>query len=479
MLKSSYANLLIAGLVLVSHPGLAAPQGEIVTTLADQKAVAVTIYNNNLALIKDTRRVRLAGAFNKLAWRGVPAQMRPETAQLRNLDSPGGFRLLEQNFDFDLLTSEKLLEKYLGKEVIVIRTHPTTGLETREPATVLATSGGVVLKFSDRVETGIPGRLAFASVPENLRDTPTLVMSLTNPAAGEQNLELTYLSHGLSWRADYVVELNARDDRLDLNGWVTLTNQSGVAYPQAKLQLVAGDVNVVPEPQVASQARFEMTAKADMAQIKETSLFEYHLYTLQAPTTLAENQTKQVALMTAANVPVKKEFVLEGATHYYTGQYGEIGQKIKVGVFVEFRNKGEGLGIPLPKGVIRVYKKDEQGNAQFVGEDRIDHTPGNEAIRMKLGEVFDITADKKQTDFQKLTASGRYNALYETAYQVVLKNTKKEAVTVIVREPMPGDWTLLSESLPHRKTASDVVEWAVKVPAEGSTTLTYRVRVKY
>ena len=247
MWKSLYTNLLIAGLVLVSPPGLAAPQDEIVSTLADQTAVAVTIYNNNLALIKDTRRVRLARDFNKLAWRGVSAQMRAETAQLRNLASPTGFRLLEQNFDFDLLTPEKLLEKYLGKEVIVIRTHPTTGLETREPATVLATNGGVVLKFSDRIETGIPGRLAFVSVPDNLRDTPTLVMSLTNPAAGEQNLELTYLSQGLSWRADYVAELNARDDRLDLNGWVTLTNQSGAAYPQAKLQLVAGNVNVVSE----------------------------------------------------------------------------------------------------------------------------------------------------------------------------------------------------------------------------------------
>ena len=230
MLKPLYANLLIAGL-LVSPLGMAAPQDETVSTLADQKAVAVTIYNNNLALIKDTRRVRLGRDFTKLAWRGVSAQMRPETAQLRNLASPAGFRLLEQNFDFDLLTPEKLLEKYLGKEVIVIRTHPATGLETRESATVLATNGGTVLKFSDRIETGIPGRLAFPSVPENLRDTPTLVMSLTNPAAGEQNLELTYLSQGLSWRADYVAELNARDDRLDLNGWVTLTNQSGAAYP--------------------------------------------------------------------------------------------------------------------------------------------------------------------------------------------------------------------------------------------------------
>jgi hypothetical protein len=183
--------------------------------------------------------------------------------------------------------------------------------------------------------------------------------------------------------------------------------------------------------------------------------------------------------MAATGVPVDKEFLLEGVNYYYSGQYGNLGQKLKVGVFVEFQNKGEGLGIPLPKGVIRVYKKDAQGNAQFVGEDRIDHTPKNETIRLKLGEAFDITADKKQTDFQKLAGTGRYNYVFESAYQIELKNAKREAVTVIVREPMPGDWTVVSESQAHTKAASGVAEWLVRVPAEGKTTLTYRVRVKY
>ncbi len=480
MLKSLYATMTVAGLLIVAPYSLAAPRDESVSTPVDQKEVAVTIYNNNLALIKDARRVKLTRDFNKLAWRGVSAQMRPETAQLRNLTSPTGFRLQEQNFDFDLLTPEKLLEKYLGKEVMVIRSHPTTGAETHETATVLATNGGTVLKFSDRIETGIPGRLAFSGVPETLRDTPTLVVSLINPSAGEQNLELTYLTGGLSWHADYVAELNARDDLLDLNGWVTLTNQSGAAYPEAKLQLVAGDVNVVSPQPTIPRGGIAMAAKAPGAdQMREQSLFEYHLYTLQRPTTLAENQSKQVALMTAPNIPVNKQFLLQGASHYYSGQYGEIGQKMKVGVWVEFQNKGEGLGIPLPRGVIRVYKKDGQGNVQFVGEDQIDHTPRNETIRMKLGEAFDLTADKKQTDFQKLAGSGRYNSLFETAYQIVVKNAKQEAVTVIIREPIPGDWGMVSESLPHTKVASNMAEWAVKIPSDGSTTLTYRVRVKY
>ncbi|OYY57827.1 MAG: DUF4139 domain-containing protein, partial [Hydrogenophilales bacterium 28-61-11] len=447
MSKKYCVSVLAMGLMTASYASWAAPREELVSTQSDQYAVAVTIYSDNLALVKDARRVRLDREQNQLAWREVSAQMRPETAQLRNMSNPAGFRLQEQNFDFDLLTPQKLLEKYVGRELDVVRVNPATGVETRETATVLSTQNGVVLRFADRIETGVPGRLIFPSVPDTLRDKPTLVISLVNPVAGIQNLELSYLTGGLSWRADYVAELNASENQLDLNGWVTLTNQSGAAYPNAKLQLVAGDLNRVREVQPMSRATMAMAAKvADAADMQQESLFEYHLYTLQRPTTLAENQTKQVALMAASRVPVRKEFLLEGANYYYSGQVGEIGQKIKVGVFVEFDNKGEGLGVPLPKGVIRVYKRDGQGNAQFVGEDRIDHTPKHETVRLKLGEAFDITADRKQTAFQKLAGSGRFNYVFESAYEIVLKNAKPEAVTVTVREPMPGDWTMMSES---------------------------------
>ena len=479
-MRRTVLNTLIAGTVAASSLAHAGPRDETLSTVADQQAVAVTIYNDNLALVKDARQVKLGRDLNRLAWREVSAQMRPETAQLRNVSNPGGFRLLEQNFDFDLLTPNKLLDKYVGREVTVIRTNPATGAETRETATVLSTNNGVVLKFADRIETGAPGRIAFPGVPDTLRDKPTLVISLLNPSAGPQNLELSYLTGGLSWRADYVAELNADDSALDLNGWVTLTNQSGAAYPNAKLQLVAGDLNRVADAQPVPRAMMAMAAKMeDAAAMQQESLFEYHLYTLQRPTTLAENQTKQVALMSAMRVPVVKEFLLTGADYYYSGQVGEIGKKMKVGVFVDFKNKGEGLGIPLPKGVIRVYKKDSQGNAQFVGEDRIDHTPRNETLRLKLGDAFDVTADKKQTAFQKLAGTGRYNYVFESAYEIVLKNAKSEPVTVTVREPMPGDWTMVSESQPHLKAASGTAEWKVKVPADGQTTLTYRARVKY
>lgn len=453
------------------------------STLADQSEVAVTIYNDNLALVKDQRKINLGSGQKSLAFRDVSAQMRPETALLRSLSAPGSLEMLEQNFDFDLLTPDKLLEKYVGKTVTIIKTNPATGVETSEQAQVLSAQNGAVLKFGNRIETGIPGRIVYSEVPGNLRDRPTLVMGLNNSGAAQQTVELSYLTGGLNWKADYVVELNPADDKLDISGWVTLTNTSGASYNNAKLQLVAGDVNRV---QPERQRVYPMAvAKADSAvrsapAMAEESLFEYHLYTLNRPTTISENQTKQVALLSAAGVPVRKELLLAGNNYYYQSSYGDLGQKMKVGVFVEFDNKESSqMGMPLPKGVVRVYKKDKAGNAQFIGEDKIDHTPKNEKVRLKLGDAFDVTADKKQTDFKALPDKGKYNYAFESAYEIVLKNAKKEAVTIKVQEPMPGDWRVLNESHTHIKGSSNTAVWNVTVPAEGSTTLTYRALVRY
>lgn len=477
MNKRSIPLLVAAGLA-VTIP-VAAEESR--STLDDQKSVAVTIYNENLALVKDQRKIQLGSGQNTLAFRDVSAQMRPETALLRSLSSPGKLSVIEQNFDFDLLTPQKLLEKFVGKSVGVIKTNPATGAETTEQAQVLAANNGVVLKMGDRIETGIPGRIVYSDVPANLRDRPTLVMSLNNSGAAQQDVELSYLSGGLGWKADYVAELNPADDKMDLSGWVTLTNTSGASYRNAKLQLVAGDVNRVQDERrlVRAMSKMEM-APAPAAQMAEESLLEYHLYTLDRPTTIAENQTKQVSLLAASQVPVRKELLLRGADYYYSSSYGELGQKMKVGVFVEFDNKESArLGMPLPKGVIRVYKKDGAGNAQFVGEDSIDHTPKNEKVRLKLGEAFDVTADKKQTDFKKLPNPTKGTTMFESAYEIVLKNAKKEAVTVTVQEPIPADWKIIKSSHAYEKAASNTAVWRIDIPAEGKTTLTYRVQVKY
>ena len=471
--------------VVAGFAGAASVAGaaqEIRSTLQDQQEVAVTIYNDNLALVKDQRKIALDSGLNSLALRDVSAQIRPETALLRSLTAPGSLGILEQNFDFDLLTPEKMLEKYVGKSVSIIRTNIATGVETTEQAQVLSANNGVVLRIGDRIETGLPGRIAYSDVPDNLRDRPTLVVQLQNKGAASQNVELSYLTGGLGWKADYVAELNAAEDKLDLSGWVTLTNTSGTTYRNAKLQLVAGDVNRVQEDRAMQMEvmRMKPMAAAAPAPMAEESLFEYHLYTLNRPTTLAENQTKQVALLSAASVPAHKELVLRGASYYYQSNHGEIGQKLKADVYLEFDNKqNAGLGMPLPKGIMRVYKKDNAGNVQFVGEDNIDHTPKNETVRLKLGAAFDVTADKKQTDFKKLPNPSKGVNLYESAYEIVLKNAKKEPVTVKVQEPIPGDWKMLQSSHPQRKADSNTAEWQITIPAEGKVTLDYRVQVKY
>ena len=476
---SLFTLTLVASAIGMAH----AQTEEQRSTLADQQEVAVTIYNENLALVKDQRKVQLKRGATNLAFRDVSARMRPETALLRSTSAPGSVSVLEQNFDFDLLTPQKLLEKYVGRSVNIIRTNVATGQETTEQAQVLSANSGVVLKIGNRIETGIPGRIVYNDVPANLRDRPTLVMALDNTGAPQQDLELSYLTGGLAWKADYVVELNPAEDKLDISGWVTLTNTSGATYRNAKLQLVAGDVNQVA-PAFQSGVRAMAMAPAPMERRKsdmvEESLFEYHLYTLTRPTTIAENQTKQVSLLSASGVPVRKELLLLGSNYYYQSSHGDLGQKIKVGVYVEFDNKeASHLGMPLPKGIIRVYKKDKSGNAQFIGEDRVDHTHKNETVRLKLGDAFDVTADKTQTDFKKLSGSGKFNYVFESAYEIVLKNAKKEPVVVTVREPMPGDWQVLSSSLPHAKGASNTAVWKVTVPAEGNTKLVYRSLVKY
>jgi hypothetical protein len=278
-----------------------------------------------------------------------------------------------------------------------------------------------------------------------------------------------------------VANLGPQEKTLDLAGWVTLTNQSGAAYPAATLQLVAGDVHrIEPRARMLAAAPMMNKTMAEASQMKEEGLFEYHLYTLDRPTTLKENQTKQVALLTAHNVPIRKEFVLQGDTYYYRDRYGDLGDKLKVGVFVTFDNAAEaGLGLPLPKGVVRVYQRDGAGRPQFVGEDAIDHTPRNEKLRLRLGDAFDVTARRRQTDFKSLGAQGQYRFTMETAFQIDLKNAKPEPVTVAVLEPLQGDWEITQNSLPFTKENAGTARFMVTVPAQGAAVLTYRARLRW
>lgn len=479
-MRLSSLLLFSLGSVSLCSTTIAQAESNTVSPQSDQTSVAVTIYNEDLALVKDSRKLNLSNGLSALSFRDVSAQIKPETALLRSLQPNASLQVLEQNFDFDLLTPQKLLEKYVGQQVTIIRTNPTTGAETEEAATVLSAQDGVVLKIGNRIETGIPGRIVYPSVPGKLKDRPTLTTQVQYKGGEQSSLELSYLTGGLQWKADYVAELSSKEDAIDLSGWVTLTNSSGTAYPNAKVQLVAGDVNRVREairPKTMMMRSEAMVADAAMP--SEQGLLEYHLYTLPRATTIAENQTKQVALLSAQHIPARKELVLTGADYYYQGQYRDMEKKQKVQVFVEFENKESSkLGLPLPKGTMRVYKKDNDGTAQFVGEDQIDHTPKNDTVRLKLGNAFDVTADRVQTDFKNLSKPNQ-SQVYESAYAITLHNAKKEAVTVTVQEPLNGDWKILNESQPHKKTSAHQASWQVNVPAEGDVTLKYRVQMKY
>jgi hypothetical protein len=472
-------SLLVAGtalaLTLTSLAGAFADETQVTTD--NQTGIAVTIYNQDLALIRDSRKITLAAGENDIAFIDVSAAMRPETALL---NAPGGaVDVLEQNFDFDLLTPEKLLEKSVGQKIRVFRTNPETGEDSSEEAEVLSVAGGqAVLKIGDRIETAIPGRFVYSGVPANLRARPTLVIKAVADKAGEVPVDLSYLSRGLSWSADYVVDLGADEKSVNINGLVTLTNQSGITYKDAKLQLVAGNVNQVqPYLERAAGGMVAMDAMPSAApKMVEQAAFEYHLYSLERPTTIKENQTKQVAMLSAAEVPVEKKYLITNAANVwgnYGYNFGE-GPRQNAAVKLKFKNEEKShLGMPLPAGIVRVYKKDANGNTLFVGEDHIDHTPKNERVDLTLGEAFDITARAKQTNYTKLA-----DDLYENAYEVEIKNAKKEKVTVDLREAFPGEWKMLDETLKHEKLDSNTAQWLVDVPAEGSTVVKYSVRIK-
>ncbi len=458
----------LAGLLVVA----AAPGADIEERpvgLDAQTGVAVTIYNEDLALVRDSRRAVIEAGLNRLAFVEVSAQIRPETALLRGPE--GRLSVVEQNFDFDLLTPAKLLEKSVGGTVRVITTNPETGAEKVEEATVLSVAEGVVLRIGDRIEVEPTGRIVFAEVPPALRARPTLVLTVDGAAAGEAALELSYLTGGLSWRADYVAKLSPDESRLDLNGLVTLTNTSGTTYRDARLQLVAGDVNRV---QPAMARAMEMMAQAEAPAMAEEALFEYHLYTLARPTTIAENQTKQVALLSGAGVPVAKEYRFVDIANAYDYVLAEP-RRVNATVRIAFENVSSGgLGQPLPKGIVRVYKDDSAGQALFVGEDEIAHTPKGETVRLTLGQAFDVTATARQVDFERVG-----DRTIEVAFEVEVKNAKSEPIEVALVEQIPGEWKVLEESHPHSKPAAFRAEWDVAVPAEGKTSLSYRLRISF
>ena len=460
--------------VFCAHLLSAAP---LTSTHADQTQVSLTVYNSNLGLVKDVREIELAEGLTHLQFMDVAARIMPTTVLVRSQNDSENFQVLEQNYEYDLLSPETLLEKYVGKEVRLLDKNYFTGKDELVTATLLATNDSPIYQVGDEISIGLPGRVILPQLPANLIAQPTLVWLLQAQAASTHTIEASYLTNDITWQADYVVALNSDDSLADLSGWVSIENQSGTTYRNATLKLVAGDVNRV-RPEVLRKQFVGIGATASASsepQFQEESFFEYHLYTLERPTTVQNNQTKQMALLSAVGIPITKRLVLRGQPHYVRTSFDTPPPRQKVSVYLEIENAEQHhLGIPLPKGTLRVYKADAQGSLQFVGEDRIDHTPKDETVSVKMGEAFDVVGERRQTSFTRLS-----RRLSEVSWQIVVRNHKDEDVQVRVEEPMYGDWEVVASTPEqHAKPDAHTLRFEVTVPKNGEVKIGYRVRVK-
>jgi hypothetical protein len=457
-----------------------APQGPQTTTLDDQTELAVTVYNSNIALVRDVRTLTLAQGTADLHFMDIAATVNPATVHFRSLTEPSRVSVLEQNYEYDLLEPDKLLRKYVGRDVTLIRVRQDQN-STREEvvkARLLSYNNGPVWQIDGEIVTGLHAdHIRFPELPGNLYSRPTLIWTLDNTGAARHRVEAAYLAGQLAWNADYVLTV-ARDDKAaDLDGWVTLKNGSGTSFPNASLQLVAGDLNRVRQEidrLMADEARAAVPKSA--AQMSQESFSDYHLYTLGRKTTINNAETKQVSMLGATRFPVQKRYVVDGHAFYYRNvQHPGAPIKDVVQVYYQFKNEAQaGLGMPMPAGVIRVYQADSKGSVQFVGEDRINHTPKDETLNLKIGNAFDVICERKQTDFEKI-GSG----IYEVEYEITLRNHKGAPITVEVNEPIGGTWRMLQSSHKWTKTEAWASQFVVPVSNDGTAVLRYRVRVTY
>ncbi len=448
------------------------------TTAKDRTDLSVTVYNSNLALVRDVRQIQVQAGVFPLLFEDVAASIMPATVHFRSLTDPAKLDVVEQDYEYDLLDPQKLLEKYVGREVTLVREEKDAGSTkwTETKAVLVADNNGPVWKIGDEIVTGMSAdSYRFPDLPENLYSSPTLVWTLDNRGAETQSVEASYLTSDMNWSADYVLTVGRDEKTADLDGWVTLENKSGVAYTNAKLQLVAGEVHRAEEPSPVGAVAESMAAPAP-PQFQQEAFSEYHLYTLGRRTSIQNNESKQISLLTGSNVPVEKYLMVEGEPDYYRNPQG-IGNATPepVEVYYGFKNdEKSGLGMPLPGGTVRVYQADAEGSTQFAGEDTIEHTPKDEEVRIHVGNAFDVVCERKQTDYKKLA-----NDRYEMEYEITLRNHKDGPVTVEVREPVGGDWEVVNSSYKWTKLDATTIGFEIPVDKDGAATLDYRVRVKW
>jgi hypothetical protein len=455
-------------------------QGQDTSTLDDQTELALTVYNSDLALVRDVRNIQLPRGTFDLRFMDIAATVNPATVHIRSLTEPTRLDVLEQNYEYDLLEPDKLLRKYVGRDVTLVRLVQADGTTKQEEvkARLLSYNNAPVWQIGNEIVTGMfTDHIRFPELPGNLYTRPTLIWSLDNGGAARHRVEASYLATKLSWNADYVLTVERDDKSADVDGWVTLTNGSGTGFRNAKLQLVAGELNRVRQVFGRMEADMKLNAAAPAAErMAQESFSDYHLYTLDRKTTVNNNETKQVSMLEATGFPIKKRYIVDGQSFYYrNAQHPGSPVKDVVQVYYQFKNEASaGLGMPMPAGVVRVYQSDSKGGVHFVGEDRIEHTPKDEMLNLKIGNAFDVVSERKQVDFEKISSN-----VYEMEYEVVIRNHKATPISVDVNEPIGGTWRMIRTSHEYTKTDAWAAQFNLAVPADGAATLKYRVRVTY
>jgi hypothetical protein len=499
-------NVVLAALLLTSGGAWTQVTGQ--TVAGGRSSVDLTIYNQNLSLIREERQILLNKGWNRVVLPEIPATIDATSLHFMSLTDRTGVRILEQNYQYDLVHQARVLEKYIGREIEFIREDLATKKEYTVKGKLIATGyapqpqygagssvygaiGGMIAEIDGKIEINPSGRVVLPALPEGLILRPQLNWLLTSNREGMHKSEISYLAGQISWNCDYVAILNAGDSKVDVTGWVTLTNGSGTSFKDAGLKLVAGDVNVVKKAMEYDRglaAKMATVADAAAPQFTQSELFEYKMYTLQRRTDLESNETKQIELTSAANVAAKKVYIYDGLDsqwRYWYRNYsyrsqGSFGQQsnAKVGVFVTFRNNKEsGLGIPLPKGKVRVYKRDTDGKEQFIGEDQMDHTPKDEEVRLYLGNAFDIVGERVQKDFRSM-AGGR---VVEETIEIKVRNHKEETVEVQVYEhPWRwSQWEIVKSNSEWVKVDQTTLKFPVKVEKGAEKVVSYTIRYEW
>jgi hypothetical protein len=469
-------------LALLAAAVPAAAQETVVSTRQDTKELSLTVYNQGFAVVREQRDLDLRAGRTRVRYEDVAQQIQPATVSLASTGPAGGVSVREQNYQYDLVSPAAIMDKSIGRNVRFRRRLSNGGVETLEGTLVSSfASGGVVIRTADgRLILSPEGEVEVTQLPEGLISRPSLLWLLDSERAGRQRAEVSYMTDGIGWSADYVAVADSSERRVDLTGWVTLDNKSGATFRDAQLQLMAGAVRRVQPQGMALQGvnvRIRGAATAAPPAFSQEAFFEYHLYTLDGRTTLADKETKQMALTSAHDVGVNRRLVFDSRRGWGWGGgpgQGSSTTPVKAAIMLEMQNtRANGMGMPLPAGVVRLYKADSRGNLQFLGEDRIEHTPRDETVRLYVGDAFDVVATRRIVSERNSERSS------ETTVELTIRNHKETAADVAVVEHFWGTWRMLSTTHPANRVDATTAEFPLRVPADSTVTLTYTVRVTW